>query len=88
MTSEQILVKSVSSEYVLKNVSLSAAGCRCISVPPYAGRSNDPFDPDFIAQFGGDGSCKTVDRLTKPPEPTAPQPGSTTPPSTTTPPPQ
>jgi len=34
MTSQQILVKSISSEYILKNVSLSAAGCRCIVVPP------------------------------------------------------
>jgi hypothetical protein len=63
MTSQQILVKSVSSEYVLKNVTLAAAGCRCISVPPYEGRSNDRLDPEFIVQAGGDGVCKTVDRL-------------------------
>jgi len=63
MTSQQILVKSISSEYVLKNVSLGDAGCRCISVAPYPGRSNDPIDPDFIQQAGGDGSCKSVDRL-------------------------
>src|SRR5579864_7731390 len=43
MTSQQVLVKSVSSEYILKNVSLADAGCRCISVAPYPGRSNDPF---------------------------------------------
>ncbi len=91
MTSQQILVKSVSSEYVLKNVTLAAAGCRCISVPSYTGRANDPLDPDFIAQFGGDGACKTVDRLTPPPpasNPAPSQPSSTTPPSTTAPPPQ
>ena len=63
MTSQQILVKSISSEYVLKNVSLAVAGCRCISVPPYSGRSNDRLDPEFIAEAGGDGTCKTVDRL-------------------------
>ncbi|WP_158820875.1 hypothetical protein [Granulicella sp. S156] len=63
MTSQQILVKSVSSEYVLKNVSLSDAGCRCISVAPYPGRSGDRVDPEFIEQAGGDGSCKAVDRL-------------------------
>lgn len=63
MTSEQILVKSVSSEYILKNVSLAAAGCRCVSVAPYVGRSNDPLDPDFISQAGGDGTCKAVDKL-------------------------
>ncbi|HZL29359.1 MAG TPA: hypothetical protein VFC39_22740, partial [Acidobacteriaceae bacterium] len=63
MTSQQILVKSVSSEYVLKNVSLADAGCRCISVAPYPGRSSDRLDPDFIQQAGGDGVCKSVDRL-------------------------
>jgi hypothetical protein len=63
MTSQQIMVKSISSEYILKNVSLADAGCRCISVAPYPGRSNDPVDPDFIAQAGGDGVCKSVDRL-------------------------
>jgi hypothetical protein len=35
MTSQQILVKSLSSEYILKNVSLADAGCRCISVEPF-----------------------------------------------------
>jgi hypothetical protein len=64
MTSQQILVKSVSSEYILKNVSLSDAGCRCISVAPYPGRANDRLDPDFIAKAGGDGVCRPVERLT------------------------
>jgi hypothetical protein len=64
MTSQQILVKSVSSEYILKNVSLSDAGCRCISVAPYPGRGSDRLDPDFIAQAGGDGVCRPVERLT------------------------
>jgi hypothetical protein len=63
MNSQQILLKSVSSEFILKNVSLADAGCRCISVPPYPGRSNDRLDPDFIAQAGGDGVCKQVNRL-------------------------
>jgi hypothetical protein len=63
MTSQQILVKSVSSEYILKNVSLSDAGCRCISVAPYPGRSNDRLDPDFITQAGGEGVCRSVERL-------------------------
>jgi hypothetical protein len=63
MTSQQIFAKSISSEYILKNVSLVDAGCRCISVAPYPGRSNDPLDPDFIAQAGGDGVCKSVERL-------------------------
>ncbi|HEY2168173.1 MAG TPA: hypothetical protein VGJ30_00995 [Candidatus Angelobacter sp.] len=66
MSSQQVLVKSVSSEYILKNVTLAEAGCRCISVAPYPGRSNDPVDPDFIVQAGGDGACKAVDRLAAP----------------------
>lgn len=63
MSSQEVLVKSVSSEYILKNVTLAEAGCRCISVAPYPGRSNDPVDPDFISQAGGDGVCKAVARL-------------------------
>jgi len=63
MTSQQILVKSVSSEYILKNVSLSDADCRCISVALYPGRSGDRLDPDFVAQAGGDGVCRPVGRL-------------------------
>jgi hypothetical protein len=63
MTSQQILVKSISPEYILKNVSLADAGCRCISVPPYPGRSGDRLDPEFIAQAGGDGVCTEVKSL-------------------------
>lgn len=63
MTTQQMLVKQVSSEYILKNVSLADAGCRCISVAPYAGRSDDRVDPDFIEKAGGDGECKAVERL-------------------------
>jgi hypothetical protein len=66
MTSQEILVESVSSEYILKNVSLAAAGCRCISIPPYPGRSSDRLDPEFIAQAGGDGACVQVDKLAPP----------------------
>ena len=66
MTSRQILVMSVSSEYILKNVSLTAASCRCISVAPYPGRSSDRLDPEFIARAGGDGVCVHVDRLAPP----------------------
>jgi hypothetical protein len=63
MSSQQILIKSVSSEYILKNVSLPEAGCRCISVAPYAGRSDDRLDPDFIGKAGGDGVCTAVEKL-------------------------
>jgi hypothetical protein len=63
MTSQQILVKSISPEYILKNVSLADAGCRCISVSPYPGRSGDSLDPDFIEKAGGNGVCKSIGKL-------------------------
>lgn len=63
MTPEQMLVKSASSEYVLKNVSLADAGCRCITVDPYPGRASDPIDPEFIEKAGGDGVCTAVKKL-------------------------
>ena len=63
MTSQQILVKSISSEYILKNVALAVAGCRCIRVAPYTGRSDAPLDPEFIEQKGGDGTCAEVKTL-------------------------
>lgn len=63
MTAQQILVESISPEYILKNVSLAEAGCRCIAVPPYPGRSGEVLDPDFIEQAGGAGACTTVQRL-------------------------
>ena len=63
MTAQQILVKSASPEYILKNVPLADAGCRCIAVGPYEGRSADALDPDFVEQAGGDGQCRPVERL-------------------------
>lgn len=45
MKSEQILAKSISFEYLLKNVSLADAGCRCIAVMPYTDRSKEVLDP-------------------------------------------
>src|ERR1700761_1789345 len=67
MNTQQILTKSISPEYILKNVSLQEAGCRCIAVEPYAGREDDPMDPEFIWKAGGDGQCKTVSRLERTP---------------------
>jgi len=63
MTSQQILVKSISSENLLKNVSLAGAGCRCISVAMYPNRSSDYLDPDFIARAGGDGLSGKVQQV-------------------------
>ena len=62
MNAAVILSKSVTVEYLLKNVSLDQAGCRCISVAPYPGRSQDAIDPDFVWDKG-DGSCASVKRL-------------------------
>jgi hypothetical protein len=64
MSSGQLLVKSVSPEYVLRNASLKEAGCSCISVAPYPGRAEDRLDPKLIAKAGGDGECKAVKSLT------------------------
>ena len=63
MNATQLLAKSVSPEYVLKNVSLKEAGCSCISVAPYPGRGDDRLDPEFIRKAGGDGECKVVKSL-------------------------
>jgi hypothetical protein len=62
-TTATILAKSVSSEYLLKNVSLADAGCRCIAVPPYPQRAQDRLDPATIDQIGGNGSCNVVTKL-------------------------
>ena len=63
MAAQEVLTKSVSSEYLVKNLPLADVGCRCIAVPPYPGRASDPLDPNFIAQAGGDGTCKEVPTL-------------------------
>src|SRR2546425_845258 len=48
MLGADILRRSVVPEYLLKNVTLAAGGCRCISVPPYPGREAAPLDPEQI----------------------------------------
>lgn len=57
------LVNSVVPEYLVKNVSLADAGCRCILVPPYPDRSNDVLDLNYVWRRGGRGECVQVDRL-------------------------
>jgi hypothetical protein len=64
MNTTQLLAKSISPEYVLKNVSLKDAGCSCISVAPYPGRADDHLDPKFISKTGGNGECRAVKSLT------------------------
>ena len=63
MTSQQMLVKSISSEYILKNVPLAEAGCRCIAVESYKDRSRDLINPEFVWNSGGDGVCKSIKKL-------------------------
>jgi uncharacterized protein DUF4214 len=60
MLGADVLRRSVVPEYLLKNVALAAAGCRCISVPPYPGREAAPLDPEQIARQGGLGTCVDV----------------------------
>lgn len=59
----QALQQSVVPEYLLPNLSLAEAGCRCIAVSPYSGREQDLLDPDFIAQTGSYGACVRVNKL-------------------------
>ena len=63
MAAQEVLTKSVSSEYLVKNLPLADVGCRCIAVPSYPGRATDPLDPNYIWQAGGDGVCKEVPKL-------------------------
>jgi hypothetical protein len=62
-TSEQVLQRSIVSEYLLRNTSVQDAGCRCISVEPYSSRKHDPLDPEFVWRMGGQGNCREVARL-------------------------
>lgn len=63
MTAGEILQAAVSPEYLVRNATLADGGCRCVRVAPYAGRSMDPLDPQFIRQAGDLGSCRAVRRL-------------------------
>ncbi|HVY56147.1 MAG TPA: hypothetical protein VHC46_10360 [Thermodesulfobacteriota bacterium] len=63
LTAEEALVRSVVPEYIVKNSTLTEAGCFCIRVPPYEGREGDPLDPDFIMKKGGFGECNIVNKL-------------------------
>jgi hypothetical protein len=63
MTAADILKAAVSPEYLVRNASLGDAGCRCIRVAPYPNRSMDPFDPRFIREAGGPGTCRSVPKL-------------------------
>lgn len=63
MTGAQVLQNSIVPEYLLRNVSLGDASCRCIRVPPYPGRDQAALNPDFIWNNGGAGSCTQLSYL-------------------------
>jgi hypothetical protein len=72
MTPTTILRYSVVPEYLLDNLPLADAGCRCIQVGPYGNkktpdlRHRAPVDPDYIWQRGrltSGGACREIRRL-------------------------
>jgi hypothetical protein len=60
LDSETTLIEAVVPEYILRNVSLADAGCRCIRVPDYPGRQNARFKPQQVLTEGAFGACKTI----------------------------
>jgi hypothetical protein len=72
MTGATMLRYSVVPEYLLKNLSLADAGCRCIQVPTYGNRKHPdlrhraPVDPNYVWRRGrlaADGACRQIERL-------------------------
>ncbi len=71
MSTAQILRESVVPEYLLENVTLVDAGCRCIQVPQYGNTKNPdlrhtkPVDPNYIWQKGKlqSGACHVIKKL-------------------------
>ena len=64
-TATQTLVNSVTPEYLLKNVALGDATCRCVQIPGYSGRDNQPISTTFIWTRGtlSGGACRIVKRI-------------------------
>jgi hypothetical protein len=74
MNAETILRESIVSEYLVENLSLADADCRCIQVPKYGNRKTDdvrhtkPVDPNYVWQKGkltSDGACRQIKKLGK-----------------------
>jgi hypothetical protein len=72
MTPTMMLRYSVVPEYLLDNLPLTDAGCRCIQVGPYGNKKNPdlrhgaPVDPDYVWQRGrlaSGGACHQIRRL-------------------------
>ncbi len=64
-TAKQTLVNSVVPEYLLKNVTLAQANCRCVQVPAYNGRDNQSLSMTFVWNRGRltAGACRSVKRI-------------------------
>lgn len=68
MTTVDLLRNSIVPEYLLNNLALPDAGCRCVQVPEYrnpANRHAAPIDPDFIWLSGRlkDDACHVIPRF-------------------------
>lgn len=63
LTTDEAIRNLIAPEYLVRNVSFPEANCRCILVPPYPGRAEDPIDPDFVWRAGGSETCRIVHRL-------------------------
>jgi hypothetical protein len=61
LDSESTSRAMVIPDFILKNVTLAEAGCRCIQVPSTVpNRDSSKLDPNFVWRFGGDGFCRKV----------------------------
>jgi hypothetical protein len=61
----EVLQQSVVPEYLLKNSSLTDAGCHCVQVATYPERDQASFDMNFIWEHGSlnAGACRKINRL-------------------------
>jgi hypothetical protein len=62
LTAQEALRQSIVPEYLLDNVQLGVAGCHCVIVNPYVGRSFGPVDPNWIWSRGTR-SCVKAQKL-------------------------
>lgn len=61
-TAEHVLDEAIVPEYLVKNAFIAEAGCHCILVPPYPGRSRALIDPELVWEVGTP-ECTMVPRL-------------------------
>jgi len=63
LTSAQALAQSVVPEYLVMNVTLADAGCRCIRVKPYSNRDERFIDWNRVFELGSEDSCTALNHL-------------------------